>query len=78
MKYNFDERYEREGTSCVKWDFSEAKDILLWCNGMWCGQSPRAIKGLLAMGYPAEKIFYYRSGMQSWQLLGLSVVVPKK
>lgn len=61
-----------------KWDFSGAKDILLWCNGMWCGQSPRAIRGLLAIGYPAEKIYYYRGGMQSWQLLGLSVVVPEE
>jgi rhodanese-related sulfurtransferase len=61
-----------------KWDFSNAKDILLWCNGMWCGQSPRAIKGLLKLGYPAEKISYYRGGMQSWQMLGLTVVIPEK
>jgi rhodanese-related sulfurtransferase len=58
------------------WDFSKAKDLVLWCNGMWCGQSPHAIKGLLSLGYPAEKIFYYRGGMQSWQLLGLTVVTP--
>jgi rhodanese-related sulfurtransferase len=59
------------------WDFSKAKDVLLYCNGMWCGQSPRAIKNLLALGYPAEKIFYYRGGMQAWQSLGLTTVVPK-
>ena len=58
------------------WDFTNAKDVLLWCNGMWCGQSPRAIHNLLELGYPAEKIYYYRGGMQSWQILGLSVVVP--
>ncbi|MGD8572392.1 MAG: rhodanese-like domain-containing protein, partial [Gammaproteobacteria bacterium] len=46
--------------------------------GMWCGQSPRAIKGLLKLGYPAEKISYYRGGMQSWQMLGLTVVIPEK
>jgi rhodanese-related sulfurtransferase/copper chaperone CopZ len=61
-----------------KWDFSQAKDILLWCNGMWCGQSPRAIKGLIKLGYPPEKIYYYRGGMQSWQMLGLTVAEPKK
>jgi len=54
------------------WDFSKAKEVLLWCNGAWCGQSPRAIKGLLALGYPAEKIYYYRGGMQAWQSLGLT------
>ncbi len=59
------------------WDFSDAKEVALWCNGMWCGQSPRAIEGLLAIGYPAEKIRYYRGGMQSWQILGLTVVIPK-
>ncbi len=56
-----------------KWDFSAAKSVLLWCNGMWCGQSPRAIKGMLALGYPAAKIYYYRGGMQAWKSLGLTV-----
>jgi len=58
------------------WDYSNAKDILLWCNGMWCGQSPRAIKNLLKHKYPTNKIFYYRGGMQTWQILGLTVVIP--
>ncbi|MEW7992491.1 MAG: rhodanese-like domain-containing protein [Candidatus Thiodiazotropha sp.] len=59
-----------------KWDFSSAKELVLWCNGPECGQSPRAIKGLLSVGYPANKIFYYRGGMQLWQLWGLTTVVP--
>lgn len=60
------------------WDFSNAKELLLWCNGPWCGQSPRAIKGLLRAGYPAEKLHYYRGGMQMWQSLGLTTVTPKE
>lgn len=60
-----------------QWDFSDAKELLLWCNGPWCGQSPRAIRGLLKAGYPAEKLYYYRGGMQMWQSLGLTTVVPK-
>lgn len=59
------------------WNFSNAKEIMLWCNGMWCGQSPTAIRNLLKHNYPAEKIFYYRGGMQSWQILGLTVVIPE-
>jgi rhodanese-related sulfurtransferase len=59
------------------WDFSHAKDVLLFCNGMWCGQSPHAIKNLLALGYPPAKIFYYRGGMQAWQSLGLTVYSPE-
>lgn len=58
------------------WDFSEAKQLLLWCNGPWCGQSPRAIRALLSMGYPTEKLYYYRGGMQMWQSLGLTTVMP--
>jgi rhodanese-related sulfurtransferase len=60
-----------------QWDFSDAVDVVFWCNGPWCGQSPRAIKALLAHGYPAEKIAYYRGGMQMWKILGLTVVVPE-
>lgn len=60
-----------------QWDFSQAKDLLLWCNGPWCGQSPRAIRGLLSLGYPPEKLYYYRGGMQMWQSLGLTTVLPQ-
>lgn len=60
-----------------QWDFSDAKELLVWCNGPWCGQSPRAIRGLLNAGYPAEKLHYYRGGMQMWQSLGLTTIKPK-
>lgn len=59
-----------------KWDFSNAKTLVLFCNGMWCGQSPRNINTLLSMGYPAEKLKWYRGGMQTWHVLGLSTVKP--
>lgn len=59
------------------WDFSNAKELLLWCDGPWCGQSPRAIRGLMAAGYPAGKLYYYRGGMQMWQSFGLTTVLPK-
>jgi rhodanese-related sulfurtransferase len=57
-------------------DFSNAKILVMYCNGNWCGQSPTAITKLLQMGYPAAKIKYYRGGMQSWASLGLTVVQP--
>ena len=55
-------------------DFSGAKTLYLFCNGLWCGQSPAAIRALLQVGYPASKLKYYRGGMNSWQSLGLSTV----
>lgn len=66
-----------DSSASSDWDFSKAKEVLLYCNGMWCGQSPRAIKNLLALGYPPAKIFYYRGGMQAWQSLGLTVYKPE-
>ena len=60
-----------------EYGFSHAKTLLMYCNGAWCGQSPTAIHALLEMGYPAKKLKYYRGGMQSWQLLGLTTIVPK-
>ena len=58
------------------WDFSNAKTLVMFCNGMWCGQSPNNIKTLLRFGYPPEKIKWYRGGMQDWEILGLSTVKP--
>lgn len=55
------------------WDCSEAKPVALFCNGIWCGQSPTAIRNMIKAGYPAERISYYRGGMQVWRLLGLTV-----
>ena len=56
------------------WDFSNAKTLILFCNGMWCGQSPSNIKTLLRFGYPPQKLKWYRGGMQNWENLGLTVV----
>ena len=57
-------------------DFSDDKTAVMFCNGMWCGQSPNNIKNLLKFGYPAHKIKWYRGGMQDWEILGLSTAKP--
>ncbi|MDH5184181.1 MAG: rhodanese-like domain-containing protein [Gammaproteobacteria bacterium] len=56
------------------WDYSNAKTLVMFCNGMWCGQSPNNIKNLLKFGYPADKIKWYRGGMQNWSNLGLTTI----
>jgi rhodanese-related sulfurtransferase len=58
------------------WNFSYAKTLVLYCNGAWCGQSPTNIRALLALGYPAHKLKWYRDGMQGWLQLGLTTVAP--
>lgn len=49
------------------------KSAALYCNGPWCGQSPTAARRMIEAGFPAEKIYYYRGGMQAWRMLGLTV-----
>ncbi len=58
------------------WDFRDAKTLVLFCNGAWCGQSPTNIRSLLRIGYPSSKLKWYRGGMQGWEILGLTTVVP--
>lgn len=64
------------GTVAEIFDYSSARTLLLFCNGMWCGQSPVSIRTLLKYGYPAAKLKWYRGGMQAWEILGLSTVKP--
>ncbi len=53
------------------YDFSNSKKILLFCNGSWCLQSARAVKALVKMGYPKDKLLWYRGGLQDWIGVGL-------
>jgi rhodanese-related sulfurtransferase len=62
------------GTVSEVFDYSQAKTLVLFCNGMWCGQSPASMATLLSFGYPTDKIKWFRGGMQTWQILGLSTV----
>lgn len=59
------------------WNFENAKTLVMYCNGPWCGQSPTNIKQLMAMGYPAHKLKWYRGGVQDWKMLGLTTIAPK-
>ena len=78
---SFDEEYKQAliklGVVGLKkpYDFSQAKTILLFCNGAWCSQSPKMIKELLTLGYPPEKMKWYRGGMDDW--LGLSMTTTR-
>jgi len=57
-----------------KLDFSNAKIAVMFCNGLWCAQSKRAIKELLNMGYPKEKLLWYRGGLQDWKIVGFTTI----
>ena len=61
-----------------KYDFSKAKSMVLFCNGSWCSQSPTMITKLIAMGYPPEKLKWYRGGMHDWLNLSMTSTTHKK
>ena len=59
------------------WDFSNAKDLVIFDNGAWCAQAQHFVDALLKYNYPTDKILYYRAGLQGWKLAGLTTVVHK-
>ena len=60
------------------WNFAQAQGMAIFDNGPWCQQANLAIKNLLKLGYPVEKILYYRGGMQYWQILGFTTLKPQE
>jgi len=74
----FEDTLETVGVEIVdgKYSFNEAKTLLLFCNGIWCPQSTWAIENLLKIGYPKDKLKWYRGGMYSWKMLNLTTVKP--
>ncbi|MCF6444447.1 rhodanese-like domain-containing protein [Nereida sp. MMG025] len=53
-------------------NFSDAMDLVVFDAGPGTTDAQRMINNLLDAGYPAEKIKYYRGGMQVWTALGLT------
>ncbi|HFU75472.1 MAG TPA: rhodanese-like domain-containing protein [Campylobacterales bacterium] len=56
-----------------KWNFDKVPTMIIFSNGIWDAQATKEINSLLELGCPADKILYYRGGMQSWNILGLTV-----
>ena len=54
-------------------DFTHAMALSLYSGGPWSNDAPTAIESLLAAGYPAEKLFYFRGGIQAWAHVGLTI-----
>ncbi|WP_121633197.1 rhodanese-like domain-containing protein [Tropicibacter alexandrii] len=54
-------------------DFSGAFDLVLFGGGADDAQAVSALRSLSDSGYPADKLKYYRGGVQAWTALGLSL-----
>jgi rhodanese-related sulfurtransferase len=57
-------------------EFDKRVATIVFCNGPQCAATPDAIRTLLAVGYPAEGLLYYRGGIHDWVTLGLPVELP--
>ena len=55
-------------------DFSEAKTMCFFCDDSLCDESNRAISALISLGYPANRLKYYRGGIQAWKALNLTTI----
>lgn len=53
-------------------NFADALPLMVFDDGLSTTDAPNLINSLLALGYPAEKISYYRGGMLVWTALGLN------
>ncbi|MDQ7046846.1 MAG: rhodanese-like domain-containing protein [Sulfurovum sp.] len=58
------------------YNFDNVKTMVIFCNGPWCSQSPDMIFALLRVGYPSEKLKWYRGGMQDWLSAGMTSTRP--
>jgi len=56
-----------------KWNFDKVPTLIIFSNGLWDAQATKEINSLIDLGFPEDKILYYRGGMQSWNILGLTV-----
>lgn len=61
-----------------KFDFTNAKTAIFFCNGPWCPLSSKSIKYLQSIGYPKDKLIWYRGGISSWQALNLTLTKELK
>ena len=55
------------------YNFSDAMTRVIYDAGPTTMDAHNLINAMIAEGYPAEKIKYYRGGMQVWSTLGLTI-----
>lgn len=54
-------------------NFADAQNLVVYDNGPSQNDAGILISHLLEVGYPPEKIRYYRGGMQVWSVVGMTV-----
>jgi rhodanese-related sulfurtransferase len=52
-------------------EFDTNRVHILFCNGPQCPQTPDALGSLSDVGYPVDRLAYYRGGMHDWITLAM-------
>ncbi len=55
------------------WHFKYVYKLLIFDNGILDNRAIKMINSLIKIGYPKNKILYYRGGVDSWRELGLTL-----
>ena len=55
-----------------------SKVLVVYGNGSWSPEATQFIRNMIRLGFPPEKLRYYRDGLQGWKLLGMTTVIHKK
>jgi len=58
--------------SDTKWSFPTAEALLIFGGSSTTPEASSALKKLLDLGYPSNKLYYYRGGLSAWKALGLT------
>ena len=58
----------------TKWYFKETHALLIFGQSATHNEASTVIKKLLDLGYPEEKVLYYRAGIESWKTFGLTTI----
>ena len=56
------------------WFFKNPQKLLIFGDSLFSPEASKAVKELLKLGYPPNKILYYRGGILSWKSAGLTLI----
>ena len=56
------------------WFFKNPQKLLIFGESSFSPEASKAVKELLNLGYPTNKLLYYRGGILSWKALGLTLI----
>lgn len=52
--------------------------LIVYGNGPWSPEAAQFIREMIRLGFPAQRLRYYRDGLQGWKLLGMTTVIRQK